>query len=334
MSESSDELKPRAGRGLPDATDTESFEPKVRWHFWIPVALALVTFLVGYWVVETRRQTKLRNALLSEHAMLTRDLAPEYQRARRRIERLVQSAVGAYGGDRVEAGFTVEALRSTVSLMGRVRMGEIRGEATVAASIHRRFEDQVGGCLGIESDRVWRFFDRGEFLTTAYVDALRPAEGVDRLRFLREDLRTRLRNDTPALVQAARRRFFVLVVDEGSSQIDGPSRLYIWDFATERLLLRVRSQGDETVIVPVRIAGMPGGGQAVPAATGALTITMHDCSLANRGKALLGVGTSDLRNGPTVPSPAQTAAAALNALDAAVAADASIASDVLSGSDH
>jgi hypothetical protein len=193
-------------------------------------------------------------------------------------------------------------------LYGRVRAREIQQLSQVRDSIRRRFDDQVGACTGLEVDYVWRFYDRGEFLMPSYVDALRPARGSERLRFLREDLFARLRQDTPELIRMARHRIFVLIVDEGTSQIDGASRFYAFDLPTEQPLLRARAQGNETVIVPVRIAGMPGGGQAIPPPTGALTVTMHDCSLANRVKSLLGVATDDARSAPTVESPAQTAA--------------------------
>lgn len=299
---------PRSSRGMPGDQDTESFKPTVRWRLWAPVLLGLALFGVTYVVVEKRREDAIRAKLLSEHAELTGTLAPEYRRVREKVERLTMTAVGTYAGDFVAPGFSIDSLRREAVLYGRVRAREVQQLAQVKPSIRRRFDDQVGSCAGLEVDYVWRYYDRGEFLMPSYVDAVRPASGSERLRFLREDLLTRLREDTPTLVRMARHPIFVLIVDEGSSQIDGASRFYAFDLASERPLLRARAQGNETVIVPVRIGGMPGGGQAIPPPTGALTVTMHDCSLANRVKTLLGVGADDARSAPSVESPSEAAA--------------------------
>jgi hypothetical protein len=298
----------RSSRGLPGEKDTDEFKPAVRWQIWIPVALALALFAITYVVVERRREDAIRAKLLAEHAELTATMAPQYRRVREKLERLTMTAVGAYAGDFVAPGFTVDSLRREAVLYGRVRAREIQRLDQVRASIRRRFDDQVGSCAGLEVDRAWRFYDRGEFLMPSYIDAIRPASGSERLRFLREDLLTRLRQDTPELVRMSRHPIFVVIVDEGTSQIDGASRFYAFDLESERPLVRARAAGDETVIVPVRIGGMPGGGQAIPAANGALTVTMHDCSLANRVKAMLGVGADDARSAPTVESPAAAAA--------------------------
>jgi hypothetical protein len=305
---------------MPSHESTAEFQPRVRWKFWIPILTVLVTFVCVYFVVENRRERAIRAKLLAEHASLTRTLAPEYQQTRAKIERLVVSALGAWAGDFHTEGLTLEQLRREPILFGRIRLGEVQRTDQVRASIRRRFEDQVGGCLGVEIERVWKFYDRGEFLMPSYIDALRPATGTDRLRFLREDLLTRLRVDTPDLVAFGRRAVFGLVVDEGRSQIDGASRIYLWDMASERLLLRARAEGNETVIIPVRISGIRGGGQPIPQPSGALTVTMHDCSLANRVKALLGAGTYDATNAPEVTAPAVTAAMAN---DASTTVDAS-----------
>lgn len=307
-------------RGLPTEETTAEFAPKVRWKFWLPMTVVVVGFIITYFVVERMRENTLRAKLLAEHASLTRTLSPEYQARRAKIERLVVTAVGRWEGDFHADGFTMEQLRREPVLFGRIRLSEVHRPEEVRASIRRRFEDQVGGCLGIEIERVWKFYDRGEFLMPAYVDALRPTTGTDRLRFLREDLLTRLRVDTPDLVQFGRRPIFGLVVDEGQSQIDGASRVYFWDMSTERLLLRARAEGNETVIIPVRISGIRGGGAPIPQPSGALTVTMHDCSVADRVKALLGVGTFEATNAPEVTAPSVTAAIAG---DGGLGADAS-----------
>jgi hypothetical protein len=305
---------------MPSQEDTASFKPRVRWQLWTPVLLAIALFGVAYVVVERRREAAIRAKLLREHAELTAPLAARYRAVRQKIERLTMSAVRSYAGDFVAPGLDMDRLRREPVLYGRVRAREVQRIEQVAPSIRRRFDDQVGACAGLEIDKVWRFYDRGEFLMPSYVDAVRPAEGSERLRFLREDLLTRLRTDTPELVAMGRRSVFVLIVDEGTSQIDGASRFYAWDLESERPLLRARAAGSETVLVPVRIAGLRGGGAPIPAPSGALTVTMHDCSLANRVKTLLGAATDDAPSAPTVETPAEAAA---RGNDASASTDAS-----------
>lgn len=284
-------------RGMIPA-DELTFRPQVRWRIWIPVLVGLVTIVAVYFVVETRRARRLRAQLLAEHALLTESLAPPYRHLRSQIESLTFGAVGAWQGTYTAPGFTMADLAREPVLYGRVRLGEIHRVEDVPASIRHRYADQLAACLGVETHAVHQLYSKGDFLMPSYVDSVRGVESGDRLAALRQDLQFRLRRDTPDLVQWSRRRYFVLAMDEAALSIDGPTRLYVWDLRDGRPVFRTRGEGNETVIIPVRIAGMPGGGRPVPQPTGRLNLAQHDCAVANQARMQLGVEVLSMRNAP------------------------------------
>lgn len=278
--------------------DELNFLPRIRWRFWIPILMVVAIFVVAYFVSEARRTKRLRAQLLAEHALLTEPLAPPYRQLRHRIERLTYSVVGPWQGTYVAPGFTFAELTREPVLYGRVRLGEIHRIEDVDPSIRHRYPDQVAACLGVEVNLVRELFAKGDFLMPSYVDSVRRIESDDRLAALRQDLQFRLRRDTPDLVLWSRRRYFVLAMDEAAVSIDGATRVYIWDLRNEQVVLRARSQGTETVILPVRIAGLPGGGRPVPPPTARFTVSQHDCAVATVVRELLGVRSLTMPHAP------------------------------------
>jgi hypothetical protein len=302
------------------------FLPRVRWRVWIPLLSVLAIFVGAYFVSEARRANRLRDQLRREHAVLTESLAPPYRALRERLDRLTFSAIGPWQGTYTAPGFRFEELAREPALYGRVRLGEIHRAEDVEPSILHRYPDQLASCLGIEFNLVRELYTKGDFLMPKYIDSVQSVQSGDRLAVLRQDLQFRLRRDTPDIVQWSRRPYFVLAVDEGASSIDGPTRLYIWDLRNDQIVFRSRDEGNDTVIIPVRIAGMPGGGRPVPAPSAQLTLSQHDCAVANVARQQLGVQTLDLRHAPAPPpSPvgdagAPSTAAAVGATPAADAA--------------
>jgi hypothetical protein len=299
----------RRERGMIPRDDL-SFRPRVRWKIWIPVLTVLALFVASYFVSEARRAKRLRAQLLAEHALLTESIAPPYRTLRERIDRLSHSVIGPWQGTFTAPGFTIDELTREPVLYARVRLGEIARVEDVAPSLRRRYADQIASCLGVEFNLVRELYRRGDFLMPAYVDSVQSVESGNRLAALRQDLQFRLQRDTPDLVQWSRRPYFVLAVDEAELSIRGATRIYVWDVHDERLVLRARDEGTDTMILPVRIAGMPGGGQPVPAPTGQLTLSQHDCAVANAARQQLGVQGLDLRHAPPVAPPADDAGTA------------------------
>ncbi len=289
---------------------TRGFEPDstprnpIKWKLWVPALAFLLGSGAIYFVKDIRRGQRLRVQLIAEHTLLTESLAPPYRRVRERIERLTFASVRAYAGDFAAPGFTAMRLAAGPVLYGRVRAQEIQRIEQVSGSIRHRYPDQIATCLGLEVDWVHQFYIRGDFLMPTYVQSVGRVADGDRLAALRQDLQFRLRRDTPDIVAWSRRSLFVLAVDEGASSIDGPSRLYVFDLEQEQPLMRVRDEGGGTMIIPFSLGA---GGRAVPRPAGpVLTVSQHDCSVANAARQLLGVTPqtmTDPTQAPAVPQP-------------------------------
>ncbi len=277
-------------RGMLDR-DALPFLPKVRWRFWIPIMVFIAGMVAAYFISSHRRGRRLRAQLLAEHMVLTQSLAPPYREMRAKIERLAFSAIAPWQGTYTAPGFSLASLADEPVLYGRVRFGEIHRLEDVETSIRHRYPDQIASCTGIEAQLVYEAYRRGDFLMPAYVESVRGVSDGDRLAALRQDLQFRIERDTHDIIEWSRRRYFALAVDEAALSIDGPTRIYIWDLRDSRIVLRARGDAGSTMIIPVRIAGIPGGGGPVPRGGNALTLTEHDCSVANVVREQLGIQT-------------------------------------------
>lgn len=297
-------------RGLAPRED-QPFAPRVNWRFWAPILLVLVAFPLLWWRRRHVEAERRRAQLLREHAALTATLAPSYRTLRGDIERWVVEAAGPYPGDLRDPSFAWTTFAAERALYGRIRAGEVRDAETGLRALRHRYPDQLMPCLGLEAMLAREALDKGEFLLPAYVDAVRGTSDTDRLHALREDLIFRLRRDTELLVDASRRRHFVLAVDEGRVSVEGPTRVFVYDLAARRVVLRARGQGDDLVLIPFQISGVPR--PARPMRLPPPGLSQHDCSVANAVRAVAGVAPLGMQHPPS-PPPA----------DAQVAADASL----------
>lgn len=296
------------------------FLPRVRWRFWVPILVFVVGMVAAYFVSAHRRGLRLRAQLLAEHMVLTQSLAPPYRALRAKIERLAFSTIGPWQGTYTAPGFSGQDLADEPVLYGRVRLGEIHRLQDVETSIRHRYPDQIAACTGIEAQLVYEAYRRGDFLMPAYVESVRGVSDGDRLAALRQDLQFRIERDTHDLVEWSHRRYFVLAVDEAALSIDGPTRVYVWDLRDARLVLRARGDAGSTMIIPVRIAGIPGGGAPVPHGGSALTLTEHDCSVANVVREQLGIQSLTVHSSaepPPIGTRPDTTAPPSSATDAA-----------------
>lgn len=294
------------------------FLPKVNWRFWGPVLTVLVVF-PSVWLYLRHRDLEARRAeLLREHATLTGTLAPRYNTARDRIEASILRSVGPYEGDLRDPAFTWEALSRESVLYARTRLGEIHDRADLAASVRHRYADQLLACLGVEFVWAREVFDKGAFLRPAYVDSVRGADTPERVNALRADLRVRMQRDREFISQGLERPYLVLAVDEGRISIEGPTRVYVYDLRDGRPLLRTRGEGNDLVLVPFRIAGLPA--PAPGSARGpSPNVSQHDCAIANSVRHAIGVPVMGLMHGPDPET--------RESVDASAASDASIAHD-------
>jgi len=287
-----------------------------------------VLFPTGWWIKRTREANARRAQLLREYNTLTVGLAGDYRQRRNTLEALVLEAVGPYPGDFRAEGFSLEALTGEPVLYARVRAHEINDRPTVLPSVRHRYPDQFPSCLGIETVLAREVMDKGAFLHPSYVDAIRGSSDTDRLHALRDDLLFRLRRDAAMLVGGLARRYLVLAVDEARNAVDGPTRVFVQDLTSGRVLLRARGTGGDMLIVPFRIHGIPSSphtGRGLPR----MGLSQHDCSVANAVRTTFGIEPLGLMHAPPEapadagPPPADAAASDAATSDAATS-DAAI----------
>ncbi len=294
------------------------FLPTINWRFWAPVLVVVIAF-PAIWLYLRHRDLEARRAeLLREHAALTGSLAPRYNATRDRIETVILQSVGPWQGALRDHGLTWESLAGEPVLYARTRLGEIHDRSDLAASVRHRYADQLMPCLGLELAWARELLDKGAFLRPSYVDNVRGADSPERVSALRVDLRGRLQRDRAFIEQSLARRYLVLAVDEGRTPVEGPTRVYVYDLADGRPLLRARGEGNDLVLVPFRIAGIPAPPRGsspgrVP------NLSQHDCAIANSVRSAIGAPMMGIAHGPD-PS-------AREPDDAAVASDASAARD-------
>lgn len=314
-SEPPDDLPP--ARGLAPKGDLP-FSPRINWRFWAPV----IAVVVGFPLIWTQRRNaeanRRRSQLLADHAALTASLAPNFLQLRERVVRWTVESVGPYPGDLRDPSFSWDGFVADRALYARVRVHEVRDEATALVSLRHRYPDQLTHCLGVEVSLAREVLDKGGFLLPSWTQAVREAGDGTRLHALREDLLFRLRRDTAALIDASRRRYFVLGVDEGRASVQGPTRVMIFDLRDGRPVLRARGRGDDLVFIPFQIHGSPRPVGAMPLPG----LSQHDCSVANAVRVVAGVPPLGIQH---APSPAPAGDAAANADASAPPPDASAA---------
>ena len=279
------------------------FLPRIQWRFWAPI-LALVVGFPSFWSLKRAREARhLRARLLVDHATLTATLGPQYRATRSFLERVTSDAVGPYAGEMRSPELTLDALAAEPVLYGRVRVHEVNSPAEVAASLRHRYPDQLTACLGVEASLARELFDKGAFLLPDFVESVRTAPSAERLHALREDLLYRLRRDTSFIVEALRRRYFVLAVDEAHASVDGPTRVFVFDLRSQRQVLRARDAGTGVRVIPFAIAGVTSHPVGVRALSGE-SVSGHDCSVANAVRSALGVEPLGMPHAvePTVPA--------------------------------
>lgn len=289
-----DDLPP--ARGLAPKDD-QPFAPRVNWRFWAPVLVVVLGFPIIWTQRKQAEANRRRSLLLREHATLTASIAPPYLQMRERVLRWTAEGVGAYAGDMRDPAFSWDAFVADRALYGRVRVHEVHDQATALRSLQHRYPDQLTPCLGVEVTFARQVFEKGEFLLPSFVQAVRDSDDATRLHALREDLLFRLRRDTAALVDASRRRYFILGVDEGRASVQGATRVFVFDLQSGRPMLRARGLGDDLVFIPFQIHGSPRPVGRMPTPG----LSQHDCSVGNAVRAVAGVRQLGIQHAPDPP---------------------------------
>ncbi len=261
------------------------YGPKLPWK-WILGGALLIALLAGSFLFEQHRKAEaLRTAIDQTYAAHVRPAADQVQRFRAKIEGWVMKA--ARGGPPttfVDPRLSLVRLHDARGLYLRLPTLEARTADGIAEGAGHMEPDAIGHCLGVEPVPLRTLYEKGGFLSPAWLKQVGEADGVMRLRVLEDDLARRAGRDLPILVGLTRADYFLLVLQEGKNRRDAPVDVFLWNMRDGKSLLRAHVQA-EGVLIPVHIAlqGVPRAAAPTLYQGGA-----NDCSIAAKLKALTG----------------------------------------------
>lgn len=249
--------------------------------------LGIVGVFAFYTVRQDRRKEALREQMLALHETQLTEVADRYMAFRRRIEALVQQA--AEGGEPetwADPRLNLSGLRGGEGLYLRVPAESASSAEAIAGAALTMEPDAITRCLGLSPASVRGLYERGDFLTPAWLENLRQEQDTMALRVLDDQLGRHIQVDAPVILSMMQADWLMLVVQRGESRRDHPVDVFLWDLRRDRQLMRARIQG-RGLLVPVRLRfeGVAAGPAATidPRSAGAT-----DCSIASQVRAISG----------------------------------------------
>ena len=290
-----------------------SYMPRVPWR-WVLLFGGLLATVVGFYQVrQHQRADALRAEILASHDRNLRSLSERYVAFRQRIERWVVDAAQAGEPERwVDPRLAISGLHSGDGLYLRLTVDQARSVEAVRQGALGMGEDSLTRCLGLAPASARGLYATGEFLTPEWLEEVRSATDLMRLRVLDEQLARNMEVDVPVLATLLRSQYFLLVIQQGDNRRDAPVDVYLWDLGEDRQLLRARFQA-RGILIPVRLRfdGVP---SAPPTHPPLFSGGAHDCSIAAQIKALTGEAPMEIGSGSALetelgePEAAETAA--------------------------
>lgn len=276
------------------------------WKTALAVILGIVGVFTFYTVRQDRRKEALRQQMLDLHETQLTEVAERYMGFRRRLETLVtQAAAGGEPENWADPRLNLGGLRGGEGLYLRIRVEATDTPEHIRDGALQMDADAITRCLGIAPMSMRGLYEKGEFLTPAWVDHLREEPDMMQLRVLDDQLGRHIQVDAPVILSMMQADWFLLVIQQGESRRDHPVDVFLWDLRRNHQLLRARVQG-RGLLVPVRLRFE--GVQQGPAATidprsGGAT----DCSIASQLRALTGGDALEFDSADEVIDAAQRA---------------------------
>ena len=282
----------------PDIPEAASYKPRFPWR-WILLAVTLTTTVtIGYRIKQQGKATALRQQILAVHEQELGPVKDRYQQFRKRIEALVESAADGEPQRYVHPKLKLGGLRSGKGLYLRIPRAAAADAEQLADAAELMSEDAIVRCLGLTAASARGLYEQGDFLTDSWAEATREQDGVMELRVSDEMLAQAVERDLPSVMSLLRSNWFMLVLENGDNRNDAPVDVFLWDLASEDLLLSARVQA-RGVYFRARIAaegakpylakegGVDAGGGAA------------DCSIAAQLRALQGGALTEVQSQAT-----------------------------------
>jgi hypothetical protein len=278
-----------------------SFLPRLPWRWVLLVVGVVVALVAAYQFSKRRRAEGERTAVLAalrDDAVV--DLSERYLAYRERLETMiVRAANGDEPEDWADPRLNIAGLRSGDGLYLRITLHDATARERVAHGALTMVPDSITRCLGLQPTSVRGLYEKGDFLTPEWADAVRDETELTPLRTRARELSEKLRIDGPALAAMMEADWFLLVIQRGENRAQHPVDVYLWDLRQNRQLLRARIQG-RGILMPVRMEFSGVNNPDAPARPRAQTGAANDCSIGSQILALTGVEPVEIDSAPQI----------------------------------
>ncbi len=291
----------------------------------IVIVVGVAAMITFYRVRQDRRREALRQQMLDLHETQLTEVAERYLGFRRRLETLVLEAVEG-GEPEPFSRVNISGLRSGDGLYLRIHAQNATSPETIRSAALGMGPDSITRCLGLSPMSARGLYEKGDFLTPAWVDNMREEPDMMALEVLDYQLGRHIQVDAPVVLSMMQADWFLLVVQQGENRRDHPVDVFLWDLRRDQQLLAGRIQG-RGLLVPVRIRFEGVNSGPAPGLPQVRSGAAHDCSIASQLRAMGGAETISFESGAQVDAAAERAAAERAAAEAARAAEDAPADD-------
>jgi hypothetical protein len=273
---------------------SSSYGPRLPWKWIVPILAVVILGGGGYWVRQRKKAEQLREGILTAYAEQIGPLAKRVRRFRDELEAKIMTAKkDAPADDYVDPRLRLSGLHDAQGLYLRLLADDATDPEAIAEGAAKMDRDAITRCLGLSPISLRGLYERGDFLMEDWVDQVRTADSVMRLRVLQDELQKHIDRDLPMLATLLGSDYFLLVLQQGESRRDEPVDVYLWDLRRDEKLLETRAKAKGLLLpVRIRVGDAPRSATKPSLRSGGA----NDCSIAAQVKELAGepaVGIGD-----------------------------------------
>lgn len=241
--------RPRLVPARPNVPDeSAAYMPRIPWHYILLGVLSIGVVAGGYYLKERAKAAELREAMIRVHEVELAEAREAYTNLREKLEGLIVGAAETEPATLVDPRLHLPGLRGGNGLYLRLPLAAAKSREEIASAAAGVEPDNIATCLGLAPASARGLYEKGEFLTPAFLESLKKETGVLSLRVQDEMLSRRIKADLPSVLGLTRSDWFMLVLQEGENRRDAPVRVFLWGLAQGELLLRTRVQSQGTLL--------------------------------------------------------------------------------------
>jgi hypothetical protein len=320
------EVKKKKTRGLPAIARAREDRAAGRGRWTTQAGLLALAVVVGGFVaheiVSAHELKADRQKLLAKQRAVVAELGPEWFPLRDKLEGEILGSAKEYAGDHVEPDVRRLSFRTQPGLYMRMRVADARDPASVRRFAIDAKKDALATCLlrepnapaargdadaGAFAEQPWNLgqaYAATRILTDDWAHEVEAADDDLRLKVFEEQYDKAVGTEIPLAVDIVKRaQFFLLALDEdvveaaryvesgpitesALQMVPHPTRVFLFDVATGREMLRLRRIGDAQVI--------PAGERVItdPEMVEAMQRQANNCSLASQVETALATATA------------------------------------------